>query len=156
MNTIDIHSERETAKFAEVLAHNICGGMVLGLSGDLGAGKTTFVRYLLGALGGRPSDVASPSFTLQNQYSIPEGMDIEHWDLYRVREMPEELLEPPAKNSVRIVEWPEQCPDLLPEIDLMLSFEVLEAGERRIIFSGREGARMFSIVGGKKLKVYGD
>lgn len=156
MKAISIGSETDTERFAELLAHSLSGGLLLGLSGDLGAGKTTFVRYLIAALGGRSSDVTSPSFTLQNEYSIPGGVSVEHWDLYRVRDLPEELLEPSPGNILRIIEWPEKCPALLPQVDLMVSFEVLDSGERRVVIGGREASRVFSTIGSKMRKSYGD
>jgi tRNA threonylcarbamoyl adenosine modification protein YjeE len=107
--TVYVESVEDTKLFATRLATTFVGGSVIGLSGDLGAGKTTLVRYLVEALGGSADDVSSPSYTLEYQYSLASGLLIEHWDLYRVSELPDELMEAPSDTTIRLIEWPEQC-----------------------------------------------
>jgi tRNA threonylcarbamoyladenosine biosynthesis protein TsaE len=117
------------------------GGLSIGLCGDLGAGKTTLVRFLVCALGGSEGQVSSPSFALQNEYRIAEGLSVEHWDLYRLRDLPTELLEPPGRDMIRIVEWPDKIPGCTQMLDLVLLLCVQEAGERVVKFSGQEAER---------------
>ncbi|MFN4895803.1 MAG: tRNA (adenosine(37)-N6)-threonylcarbamoyltransferase complex ATPase subunit type 1 TsaE [Pseudomonadota bacterium] len=136
MSGIRLNSEIDTARLARVLVRVLATGQSLGLKGDLGAGKTTLVRYLVAALGGDIEQVASPSFTLQNDYSIGSGRRVEHWDLYRLREAPEDISEPPGADTIRIVEWPERSPQLLQELDLLLEITVSEAGERYVCCFG--------------------
>lgn len=107
--TVCVKSLEDTKLFAARIARTIVGGSVIGLSGDLGAGKTTLVRYLVEALGGNAEDVSSPSYTLEYQYKLAGGLLIEHWDLYRVSELPGELMEAPCDTTIRLIEWPEQC-----------------------------------------------
>ena len=82
LKTIVLENEEDTQAFANQLTQELCKGTLLLLMGDLGAGKTTFIRHLATALG---SDdwVHSPSYTLVNQYDCPEGA-VFHMDLYRL------------------------------------------------------------------------
>lgn len=100
--------------FANECAAALAPGTVLRLIGPMGAGKTTFTRFLLESLGGR--DVASPTYALHHAY--PGGgvfTHIDHWDLYRVKDESEldaagfwELLEDAA--GLTVIEWPEMIP----------------------------------------------
>ena len=115
------------------------GGHTVCLSGALGAGKTTFVRLFCQAAGAR-EPVSSPSFVMENEYHTAQGLRIEHWDLYRTREAPQEILEPPDKTTLRFVEWPEHALELLVQADLVikLAFHDNPLSEgREIGLSGR-------------------
>lgn len=109
--------------------------LVITLSGELGAGKTTFVSGLLAALGhGGP--VRSPTYTLIEPYEFGPRR-VYHLDLYRLATPAEveglairDLLEP---GSVLLIEWPEKGQGALPSADLMLQFDYLEAGRRLIV-----------------------
>jgi tRNA threonylcarbamoyladenosine biosynthesis protein TsaE len=131
-----LHSEQDTAKLARVLAAEIRFGDSVGLRGDLGAGKTTLVSWLVEALDGRCSHVCSPSYTLQNEYKLPYGRLVEHWDLYRLRELPAELNEPPGENTLRVIEWPEKVPGLMDHLSLIVELTASEAGDRKVRFDG--------------------
>lgn len=122
--TFYLASVDETKLFAKRLAGTVVGGTVIGLSGALGAGKTTLVRYLVQALGGSADDVSSPSYTLEYQYDLSSGVLIEHWDLYRVSELPDELLEAPSSNTIRLIEWPEKCQWYEHAIDRYIKIEL--------------------------------
>jgi tRNA threonylcarbamoyladenosine biosynthesis protein TsaE len=115
--------EAALAAFARALAPRLATGGVIYLSGDLGAGKTTLARALLGALGvaGR---VKSPTYSLIESYALP-SLAIHHLDLYRIAD-PGELewlgldeLDRGGANLV-LVEWPERGAGLLPAADLHL------------------------------------
>jgi tRNA threonylcarbamoyladenosine biosynthesis protein TsaE len=116
MRTFTIAHERDTARMAAALIPLLQGGRMIGLSGDLGAGKTTFVRYLVAAAGGDTRAVSSPTYTLEHEYHLPQGLVIEHWDLYRLTALPLELEERTPSSVIRIIEWPERCPDILPSL----------------------------------------
>ncbi|MGH8443689.1 MAG: tRNA (adenosine(37)-N6)-threonylcarbamoyltransferase complex ATPase subunit type 1 TsaE [Solimonas sp.] len=107
-------------------------GAVLFLRGDLGAGKTTFARGLLRALGVSGA-VRSPTYTLLEPYEIG-GRTVLHMDLYRLQD-PEELVALGARDyapdsSVWIVEWPERGTGFLPAPTLDLAFCHHDAGRR--------------------------
>lgn len=127
--------EDETRQFAEWLGSVVSGGHVIGLSGDLGAGKTTIVRHLVHTLGGSVQEVASPSYALEYQYQLPAGRTVEHWDLYRISELPGELYEPPSLNVIRIIEWPEKVawPANAFDFSVVIEMEQLAEVIRRTI-----------------------
>ncbi len=141
-----LHSELETERLAGRLASACTGGLSLGLIGDLGAGKTTLVRALVRALGGGEEQVSSPSYALENEYRLPGDLAIEHWDLYRLRHVPEELLEPPSPSVIRIVEWPNKIPEYAQTLDVVLELEVLDSGSRKLQVSGRFAERFKRLV----------
>lgn len=106
---------------------------VLGLSGELGAGKTTLVGGLLAALG-HEGPARSPTYSLIEPYRLA-GRDLYHCDLYRLRD-PSELEDLGIRDllvgrSVLLVEWPERAADRLPLPDLSLHLEY--AGEGRAV-----------------------
>jgi tRNA threonylcarbamoyl adenosine modification protein YjeE len=111
LTPVPLTSLHATRALAARTARSLVGRELLLLSGDLGAGKTTFVRYLAQSLGIDPAWVSSPSFTLIQRY--PEGtrgLAVTHVDLYRVRGPSdleglglEDLL---ASSDLVVVEWP--------------------------------------------------
>ena len=136
MSSYTISSERDTERFAGSLQRALVGGRSFGLRGDLGAGKTALVRYMVTAAGGDYRSVSSPTYTLQHEYRLPSGVTIEHWDLYRVRTVPEELEEETPVDRIRLIEWPERCPEILARLDATLRLSLIdgdEGGERRVV-----------------------
>lgn len=100
-----------TRRLARLLSAHLAGNEVVLLSGELGAGKTTFTRFLAEALGIDPSWVSSPSFTLVQRYPPGKrGLAITHVDLYRLPEgsdlEPLGLYEILASPDLVVVEWP--------------------------------------------------
>lgn len=154
MSRYTIASEGDTARIAEALASSLRGGLVIGLSGDLGVGKTTFVRYLIAAAGGDTRAVSSPTYTLQHEYPLPNGLTVEHWDLYRLTGLPQELDQSPSSRTVLLVEWPERCPELLPYLNCHMRFSRVsddgETTERVLEISGDSGEEMTSRLGAIK------
>ena len=120
-----LKSEEDTRELAVELAKKLRGGMLVGLCGELGAGKTTLVRYLCEALKAR-EPVSSPSYVLEHEYHAASGLLIDHWDLYRLGGVPEELLEPPSKDTVCLVEWIDKQPSLMEQADLLISITFAE------------------------------
>jgi tRNA threonylcarbamoyladenosine biosynthesis protein TsaE len=104
------HSEEETEALAARLGVALTGGEVVLLSGDLGAGKTTFVRGLARGMGIDPEEVASPTFVLLTSYAGP--LTLHHADLYRLEGGGDErelgLEELPGPRAVLAVEWAER------------------------------------------------
>ena len=103
-------SEGETAAIGALLAGGFQGGEVVLLFGELGAGKTAFVRGLARGLGADPGEVASPTFVLLTSY--PGRLTLHHADLYRLRGDGDErelgLEELPGPRGVLAVEWAER------------------------------------------------
>jgi len=95
---------------ARALAAGFVGGEVVLLYGELGAGKTTFVRGLARGVGADPGEVASPTFVLLTSY--PGRLTLHHADLYRLRGDGDEaeigLEELPGSSGMLAVEWPER------------------------------------------------
>lgn len=128
-------SVEETESIAADLARTFTGGECLALHGDLGAGKTQFVRGLVRGLGGNPRSVSSPTFVLLNVYETPR-LKVYHLDAYRVRGADDldaigftELLE---QNGVVVVEWAERVLPLLPQKYIVIQIEALDQNRRRI------------------------
>jgi tRNA threonylcarbamoyladenosine biosynthesis protein TsaE len=144
-----VNSEGDTARLAQAFSEGLQSGISVGLSGDLGSGKTTFVRYLVGALGGKESSVSSPSYTLEHEYPVAGVRTIDHWDLYRISELPEDLFEPPANDVIQLIEWPERCSELLDRLDLIIRFEVIASGDRIVSLEGPEAGRVGTLVHGR-------
>lgn len=108
----ELHTLADTAALAAEVAPRLRPGGVLLLEGDLGAGKTTFTQALA-RIYGVTRTVTSPTFTLANEYRLPEGGSLVHFDLYRLAS-PEGLydlgLEDALERGARmVVEWPERA-----------------------------------------------
>ena len=111
MTTIT-YSEAGTSTVGRDLANRLAAGSVVLLFGDLGAGKTAFVRGLAEGLGVPPEDVSSPTFTLMQEYRSGR-VPLVHVDLYRLddpREVDELGLEEIAAGCVLAIEWAEKLP----------------------------------------------
>lgn len=114
--------------------------LVVGLVGELGAGKTTFVRGLLRGLG-YSDRVPSPTYTLLESYELGQWTVI-HMDLYRLaaaREIErlgirDWLTEP---RAWLVVEWPERVPELLACADLTIELEIASEHARKLVFCSR-------------------
>ncbi len=105
-----------TRRLAERLAGLLRAGDFVGLTGVLGAGKTTCARHMIEALAGHGMEVPSPSFTLAQTYDF-DAFTLWHFDLYRI-ETPEAVYElgyeDALADGVSLVEWPERLGPLRP------------------------------------------
>lgn len=110
----NLPNEAATERFATTLAQRVQPGDLLALTGDLGAGKTTFARAFIRAVCGADDiEVPSPTFTLVQTYDAPDGTMIFHSDLYRLKG-PEDIedlgIEEEREMSILLVEWPDRMP----------------------------------------------
>ena len=109
------HSPAETESLAAELARRLEAGDVVTVAGELGTGKTTFVRGACGALGVRER-VTSPTYTIGHRYH-GDGVEISHLDLYRFQDVSAAEwgdLEPYFEDAIAFVEWPEAGQGVLP------------------------------------------
>ncbi len=133
--------EAATQAFAQALAGRpAAANALIALHGDLGAGKTTFVRYLLAALGvtGR---VKSPTYAVVEPYTLGNGLNIWHFDFYRFND-PREWEESGfrdvfASPGLKLVEWPDKAGEYLPKVDLVMDIEVLENETRQLTLTAQ-------------------
>jgi len=118
----DLKDESETLRLAESMASHLFPGMNLYLKGELGSGKTTFVRGALRGLGYQDK-VKSPTYTLVEPYSL-EKFTIYHFDLYRFKNETEwddaGFREYFNNTSICLVEWPEKVGHILPKPDISI------------------------------------
>jgi tRNA threonylcarbamoyladenosine biosynthesis protein TsaE len=133
VTAITTRSESETSAVGRELATRLSAGAVVLLYGDLGAGKTAFVRGLAEGLGVAPAEVSSPTFTLVQEYRGGR-VTLVHVDLYRLddpREIDDLGLEEIAEGAVLTIEWADKLPK--PPADT-IRVQIEHAGEddRRI------------------------
>jgi tRNA threonylcarbamoyladenosine biosynthesis protein TsaE len=141
--TRDLPAEADTLALGAGIARGIVPGMVLHLSGELGAGKTTLVRGILRALG-HDKPVKSPTFTLVEVYEVSR-LYLYHFDFYRFND-PSELAEAGFREyfnpeAVCLVEWPEKAGPQLPTADLSVVMHVADAGRRVEMFAATEAGK---------------
>jgi tRNA threonylcarbamoyladenosine biosynthesis protein TsaE len=149
MLELELQSETATLALARSVAELLEGGDVIGLEGGLGAGKTTFTRGAVHALGvSEEVAVTSPTFALLHQYEgrVPVG----HTDLYRLGEALEleelgleELLD---DGAVLFVEWGRKFPEMAERMVLWVELEIVSDEARRVTLRP-QGARGDAIIG---------
>ncbi|HEX2588584.1 MAG TPA: tRNA (adenosine(37)-N6)-threonylcarbamoyltransferase complex ATPase subunit type 1 TsaE [Gaiellales bacterium] len=126
----------DTARLAEALAGRLAAGDSVWLRGELGAGKTAFVRAAAAALGIEGA-VTSPTYTVGNRYR-GSGPDVSHLDLYRSTGLTEEEwgdLEPYFEDAVVFIEWPDAGARYLPAPTVRVDIEFVSADARLITVS---------------------
>ena len=137
--TLTWTSEQATQSFAQQLAHNPhIQNANLQLSGDLGAGKSTFTRHLLRALG-VAGNIKSPTYAVVEEYQSqsPFGaMNIWHFDFYRFND-PQEWEDAGFKDifltqGLKISEWSEKAIGYIPQADLHLDIQILDNETRQV------------------------
>ena len=135
---IDISSEKKTEEVAKIISSKIKPGNILFLYGEMGVGKTTFVRYIINDIQSKfnekISQVTSPTFNIINEYKI-NNLTIKHCDLYRLKSTEElrdlNLFEKNNK-SILLIEWP-QIIIKKPKSLIELSFEYENDFQNRFI-----------------------
>lgn len=133
---MNVKTEQEMLELGRDFAKKLTRPAVIELIGDVGAGKTTFVRGLAEGLG-VTEPVTSPSFMISKVYALPDGGKLVHYDFYRLKEpglMVEDFaenLEDP--NTVVVVEWGESVADLLPKDHIRVMINYTEEGREVII-----------------------
>lgn len=141
-------SHRETEALGRTFGRLLQEGQVLALIGDLGAGKTTFVRGLMAGLGAPESSVSSPTFTLVRHYQA--RVPVIHIDLYRLRS-PEEadaigFSDCFNDQTVTAIEWADRFPTLLPHDRFVIRLAHLSPKTRTVRFDV-QGPRSHVLLG---------
>lgn len=136
---IEVGSEKETKALGEKLGALLRGGETIELIGDVGAGKTTFVKGL--ALGlGIDEDVQSPSFTISRLYDARDNLRLAHYDFYRLADagiMADELTETTQDSAtVTVIEWAEIVEGVLPASRLSITFATPTETSRILSITG--------------------
>jgi tRNA threonylcarbamoyladenosine biosynthesis protein TsaE len=149
-------SAEETEAVAARLARALVPGDVVLVSGELGAGKTTFVRGACRALGvsGR---VTSPTFTIGHRYA--GAVDVSHLDLYRFRGLAAAEwgdLEPYFEAAVVFVEWPEAGADALPRPRASVRLEHVDHAARRVTVAADDRSLLEEVAGARAGLRHGD
>ncbi|MCR5787811.1 MAG: tRNA (adenosine(37)-N6)-threonylcarbamoyltransferase complex ATPase subunit type 1 TsaE [Bacilli bacterium] len=127
-------NEDDTRELAENIESEKFPGMVICLNGELGSGKTLFVKSFAKALG-IVDDITSPTFNIIKEYHEGE-MDLYHMDVYRVEDNYESvgIEDYFKKNGVVIIEWAEMINDILPEKRLDIDFKITGENSRVLTF----------------------
>ena len=128
---IDISSEETTKELAKELARYLKGGEIIYLYGEMGVGKTTFVKHLINQFQKNKklhiTEVTSPTFNLLNEYVVND-LVIKHYDLFRLKDESEitnlDLFEN-NQNTITLIEWPQLISKnkSIKTIDLIFSYE---------------------------------
>jgi len=139
MESIIVSNLKETKELAKKFADLLCGGEIVLLNGDLGAGKTTFTRCVLQSLGVK-DDVTSPTFTIMREYKTKK-YNIYHFDMYRLscgdeaREFGlEDYIYSKDKNSIVFIEWSENIKDMLFGKFIEINISLIDENKRKFEF----------------------
>lgn len=130
-----VHSLAETSHLAEIIAEHLFEGFVIGLTGDLGAGKTTFTKYLAKHMG-ISETLNSPTFTILKIYQ--NHLDLYHMDVYRLEDADYdyELDDYIYGQGVSVIEWYQFIEAMLPQTFLKINIQVLDENSREIQITG--------------------
>lgn len=132
------NSPAETEQIAANFAKSLTGGEIIAFKGDLGMGKTCFVRGLARGLG-FAGEVSSPTFAIINEY-LGGRLDLYHFDMYRVTGWDDlystGYFEYSEAGGVLAVEWSENIESALPESAIFVTFERISDNSRKISFLG--------------------
>lgn len=137
---INIGSLDETKALAQQLAKQLEGKQaLLLLKGDLGAGKTTFTKYLGKALGVNKI-INSPTFTIMKSYRMGDGRNLHHLDVYRMEGLDQDLgfEEVFEEDAICIVEWPQFIAQSLPRQRLEISIYQKEGEQREVVLESED------------------
>ena len=150
------YSPKQTREIAAGLAPQLKSGDVLALAGNLGSGKTAFVKGLAAGLGCPKNKVLSPTFVLMRQYK--GRLTLNHFDLYRLKNIHqleqigyEEYF---YSDGITAIEWADKIEECLPEEYLRVDFKILDENKRRLKFSSYPKNKFAQAI--KTVKTYAD
>jgi tRNA threonylcarbamoyladenosine biosynthesis protein TsaE len=133
------NSPAETETIGRQLAEDIGVGSILALKGDLGSGKTVFVKGLVAGLGSR-ADVTSPTFTILHEYRGGR-VPVYHFDFFRLEDR-QSIARLGVDDyffgdGVSVIEWADRFPELIPQQARSILFEIKSENQRAITLQGR-------------------
>ena len=136
IRVIDSPDAASTETIGAEVAAAMRPGQVVGLVGELGAGKTVFVRGAVRGAGGNPDDVRSPTFTLLNVYGC-DPTTVHHFDLYRLQQGSDlegiGFQDFSRQDGITFVEWADRFPESAAEVDIWVTLEFVEGQDGRKI-----------------------
>ncbi len=133
---IKIKSHKETDSLAEIISDNLFSGFILGLTGDLGSGKTTFTKYLAKHMG-ISDNINSPTFTILKVYNH-NPFNLYHMDVYRLEGIgyDYELDDYIYGDGVSVIEWYAYITEMLPNEFLKIDIKVINETSRELVITG--------------------
>jgi tRNA threonylcarbamoyl adenosine modification protein YjeE len=141
---MELKSLDSTKKIAETVAINLKPNDFILLSGNLGAGKTTFTRFLINYLQQKNQrsleEIVSPTFNIVQYYDLGKDLKVAHYDFYRLKKEKEILnigLFDTAKDFINIIEWPEIAMNLLNDFLQIKFTHDLNKDLRSVEFNGK-------------------
>lgn len=134
---VKLKTMADTEKLAAIISDNVFGGMIIGLTGDLGAGKTTFTKYLSKYLGIK-DNLNSPTFTILKIYQ--GKYPLYHMDVYRLEDAgyDYELDEFIYGDGISVIEWYNYIEEMLPKNILTININVNDDDSRDLLIKGDE------------------
>ena len=136
---INISEEGKTKSIAEIFSNNIKAGNVIFFKGELGVGKTTFIKYLINFLQRKNkqsvTEIPSPTFNLVNEYQL-DSLVIKHYDLYRINDEKELItlgIFEDNSDQITLIEWPEIIKNYKTNNIIDLNFEYDEEYNKRFL-----------------------
>lgn len=146
--TVKISNENDMKRFGEKLGKMLIGGECIELIGDIGSGKTTMTKGIAKGMGVADT-IQSPTFTVNRVYESPKGLQLSHYDFYRLADpgiMADELHETLAdKNTAVVIEWGDVVKSVVPSERLCITFASPAADTRELTLSG-VGIRISAII----------
>lgn len=132
-----VDKEGELESIARQILEDFSSQRVFTFSGNLGSGKTTFIKYLCKVLGVK-EQVSSPTFALVNEYAGANNLKVYHFDIYRIKNLQEAYdmgyEEYFYSGNYCFIEWPELIEELIPENAVKVKIEVKDE-KREIVIS---------------------
>ena len=150
------HSVEQTRRVGMRLGSLIKTGDIIGLAGDLGSGKTTFVQGLAAGWGSADR-VSSPTFVIVNLYRRSDNGSLYHLDAYRLNNVNEAYdidLDTLLEQGALVIEWADRLKSIIPDEYLWVTMQYVDIEQRDLIFSAR-GARYQSLLTVLRRRVYG-
>ena len=135
-----MYDELQLADLGVAIGQQLCGGEVIELVGDVGAGKTTLTRSIARGMG-IAEPMQSPTFTIVNRYENAAAITLAHYDFYRLQDagvMRDELREAlDDQTTVVVVEWGDIIAEVLPEDRLTITLQPASETEREVLIEPR-------------------